>query len=820
MKLLEFVKVSALCAVLALLCLQPMHIAAQSSRVITTSPAITLDPPTGLDLQAHTFDSKDNRLPEAPANFRRLGEARVGEVADLHTLTLRFSRTTRITGISISKDFQIEQGGSCVEGNVYDKGSTCRLLVRFTPQGPGNRLGKLTVSHTASATPDAFGLGGYGYMPAVSFIPSIITTVPGTYPSSTGLLKAAPDLVVDGGDVLYISDTGNNLLRKIDSSGVITNITPPFAIPASIAVDSFGDIWFLAVPGSQYYLNIVTPYINASTGWGDAYTSSTCTVSTPCSFLTVGMSDPGEISIDSSNNLFMAEKTTGALEMPVANYPSGNGTLNLWHLDDLYAYYFSTPSTFTVDPLNDDLFTAFEYSSLNTCYIVEEPLYEAEGNSPNFTRVAGADVCGFSGDGGLGADAEIGSAVGQMAFDAAGDLYFTDTNNQRVRRIDYNSGVIRTIAGNGTAGYTDDGQPALNARLDNPTGVGVDSQGQVYIISGTGVSTAQVVRKVEATGYLSFGSVTEGSSVTDPVIVTNTGNNSLVLTSVEFTGTNPTDYSVDPTTTSCPLTAGATLVEGQTCVVGIKFTPAASGVRRANFVMLDNTATNSNTVELYGSGVLGTVTTKITPPTNGASFSSGTPVTLGASVTSSSGPAPTGTVQFKVDNTNYGSPVTISSGKASTSVTGLTTTSHTLSATYSGDSHYAAGRPISVSITVTGGGDAIPRVSLLPVMDTADASCHTNSYKATVTSKFGVPTGTVELMNGNTKIASSRLTNGQALLASPALPSGAYSFTARYSGDAHNPPAVSPALSQRILALPGCALAAGSPVLPERTELR
>ena len=89
MKLLEFVKVSALCAVLALLCLQPMHIAAQSSRVITTSPAITLDPPTGLDLQAHTFDSKDNRLPrQAPANFRRLGEARVGEVADLHTLTL------------------------------------------------------------------------------------------------------------------------------------------------------------------------------------------------------------------------------------------------------------------------------------------------------------------------------------------------------------------------------------------------------------------------------------------------------------------------------------------------------------------------------------------------------------------------------------------------------------------------------------------------------------------------------------------------------------------------------------------------------------
>ena len=104
-------------------------------------------------------------LPPAPANFQRLGEARVGELADLHTLTLRFSQTTKITGISVTKDFKIEQGGSCVEGNVYEKGATCRLLVRFTPQGPGNRLGKITVTHSGSITPDAFGLGAYPTCP-------------------------------------------------------------------------------------------------------------------------------------------------------------------------------------------------------------------------------------------------------------------------------------------------------------------------------------------------------------------------------------------------------------------------------------------------------------------------------------------------------------------------------------------------------------------------------------------------------------------------------------------------------------------------------
>src|SRR5580692_7261979 len=95
---------------LALASLLPIPVPAQAAR------SITLDPPTGWELQDHLMDKRGNVLPEAPANFRRLGEATVGKQADLHTLTLRFSQTTRVTGISISKDFAIEQGGSCVEG--------------------------------------------------------------------------------------------------------------------------------------------------------------------------------------------------------------------------------------------------------------------------------------------------------------------------------------------------------------------------------------------------------------------------------------------------------------------------------------------------------------------------------------------------------------------------------------------------------------------------------------------------------------------------------------------------------------------------------
>jgi hypothetical protein len=107
-------------------------------------------------------------------------------------------------------------------------------------------------------------------------------------------------------------------------------------------------------------------------------------------------------------------------------------------------------------------------------------------------------------------------------------------------------------------------------------------------------------------------------------------------------------------------------------------------------------------ISLRGSGVLPPATLKITSPANNSSFVSGTAVPFAVSVTSTSGPQPTGNVQFKVDGANSGGLVALSStGTASTSLTGLTTTTHTLSFTYTGDANYAKGGPVSVSITVT-----------------------------------------------------------------------------------------------------------------------
>lgn len=819
MKLHPFVVPAAAGLLLSLAFLAPLPGNAQSSQVIT------LDPPTGLDLLAHTTDGKGNPLPEAPANFRRLGEARVGQLADLHTLTLRFHQTTRITGISVSKDFTIEQGGSCVEGNVYAKDTTCRLLVRLTPQGPGTRTGKLTIAHNASATPDAFGLGGMSFMPVVSFIPSTIYTVPGTYPSSKGLLTGAQDLAVDGGDDLYLADTGNNAIRWMDSSGNIKTISDSLktSAPYGVAVDSFGDVWFSEPSKNALYEILQSGPTNQANGTG----TDTCTPSSPCQLGKEALVSPGAIGIDPASDLMVFENNADGYHQIGVSYVQPYPP-SFYKGIDQYPYVTSPMGAFAVDP-SDNLYTSLFTNS--TCQIEMETFASANVTSQNTTyhKVVGGRTCGFAGDGGQAAGAEISSTIGQIAFDAGGNMYFTDTGNQRVRRVDSATGIIRTIAGTGTAGYNNDGYAATSAELANPTGVGVDSQGQVYIISGAAATgTAQVVRKIGVIGRWNFGNqlrMTPSSTIT--VIVTNTGNDLLTVANYYFAGANPQDFSIDFTATSCFVfnmgiygqDNGAVLAPGETCRIGFVFTPQAAGSRSATFVALDNSVTNANYINLNGNGILPTPTFRITSPINGASYNSGVSVPLTATVTSTTAPAPTGTVQFIVDGANYGPPVTLTTGTASTTVTSLTVATHKLSATYSGDSNFAAAGPISVSITVNTAPTVAPKVSLVPAISAA-GTCQFPSFAATVTAASGVPTGLVQLRSGNAVLAAGELRNGQTVLAPPPLPSGTYSFTAFYGGDSRNQPAVSPVLKEYIAPQANCGRLIPQPLSPGRMEMR
>src|ERR1700758_2907306 len=112
------------------------------------------------------------------------------------------------------------------------------------------------------------------------------------------------------------------------------------------------------------------------------------------------------------------------------------------------------------------------------------------------TTIAGNGTGAYSGDGGQATIAELYRPIG-VTFDMIGNLYISDESNNRIRLIN-SSGVINTIAGNGTAGFSGDGGQATAAELFFPADVTFDKTGNMYIVEFWN----NRIRKVNTSGII------------------------------------------------------------------------------------------------------------------------------------------------------------------------------------------------------------------------------------------------------------------------------------------------------------------------------
>jgi hypothetical protein len=145
--------------------------------------------------------------------------------------------------------------------------------------------------------------------------------------------------------------------------------------------------------------------------------------------------------------------------------------------------------------INAELFPrALALDAANNLYIINNSsVRKVDAGGIITTVVNGSKTSGFSGDGGPAIDAQLFQPLG-ISIDAKGNIYIADTSNYRVRKID-TSGIITTVAGNGTSGRNGDGGPATSAQLGYTQGVAVDSLGNLYIADGR-------IRKVDTSGIL------------------------------------------------------------------------------------------------------------------------------------------------------------------------------------------------------------------------------------------------------------------------------------------------------------------------------
>jgi hypothetical protein len=403
------------------------------------------------------------------------------------------------------------------------------------------------------------------------------------------------------------------------------------------------------------------------------------------------------VTVDTAGNLYIADSGNNRIRKVTAvsgiiTTIAGNGTAG-----------FSGDNGPAGDAeLHDP--TAVALDNLGNLYIADSGnnrIRKMTLASGMITTVAGNGTAGYSGDNGLATSAELNSPA-SLATDSAGDVYIVDSSNNVVRMVN-TAGIITTVAGNGGTGATGDGGPATGAGLLEASGVTLDSLGNLYISTFTGVRTVNV-----SASALNFPSAQIGSTSQQTVTVTNIGNGPLSFT-VPTSSENPsipTGFALD-SSSACPqLSPGsqpATLASGASCALVVNFLPSTTTAITGTASITDSALNTSltQTVQLTaaaGETVATTTTLNVATPTFGSTAVSATILATAGTL------VPVGSVVFTVDGAIQPAVTVNNSGTATLppAVSNpLAVGSHTIDATYTssslGFSNSVATRIFSVS---------------------------------------------------------------------------------------------------------------------------
>ena len=202
---------------------------------------------------------------------------------------------------------------------------------------------------------------------------------------------------------------------------------------------------------------------------------------------------PWDVAFDLSGNLFIADRLNYRIRKVDAN-----GIISTVAGNGIGAYAGDGGAATNASLNNPD---ALAFDSAGNLYIGDDYNGRVRKLDANgiITTVAGTNTEGFSGDGGAAVNAQLYGPCG-VGFDAAGNLFIADNSNERVRKVGTN-GIITTVAGKGgLPNYSGDGGPATNATFAFPVSVSFDAAGNLYIADDNNC----LIRKVSTNGIIKW----------------------------------------------------------------------------------------------------------------------------------------------------------------------------------------------------------------------------------------------------------------------------------------------------------------------------
>ena len=580
-------------------------------------------------------------------------------------------------------------------------------------------------------------------------------------------------IVFDPAGNLYIAETANHVIRKVDTNGNITTIagtgtqgfssisgpasTAQLDSPQGLALDTANNLYIADTHNHVIRkLNLTTGILTTIAGTGAPGFSGDNGSATSAQ-----LDLPTALALDAKNNLYLADTRSHRIRRIDATTDlittiAGNGTQG-FSGDNAPATAASIDSP-----------TGLALDASNNLYLADthnHRIRRIDAITGLITTIAGTGSLGYSGDNAQAATAALALPHG-LTLDAAGNLYLADTANNRIRRIDAITGIITTVAGNGTQGFSGDNATATVAALDTPRDA-TFSPGSLLTLADTG---NQRIRQLAQSSSLQ---TTAGLGVTTPGALTLTAPSVIAYGSGSITATLATSTPATGLVTFLDTVSAATVTLAAIPVVS---TTATLNISTLPAGLHNITATYAGD-QTHSSAQSPTFALTITPRQLRAALA---PATLlyGQPI-----PGITGTLTGVLPQDAPNLTTTFTTTAAPLSPAGTYPFAASLSGSAAGN--YAL-TLTPASLTINPAPTQITLTDLLATGATLTpgAPLTLTSHVATTTS--GQPAGTVTLLDGAVQILTSPVSpTGDSTFTTSSLAQGVHTLTALYSGDAN-----------------------------------